>query len=176
MVQEARTSNETPFPLRPIFRERISRSSSPPNCKRGGLRTPSGTGAPVPGHSKGTGPVLRGTFSFKDFKKDTIKRTPSSGEREIRGAGLPAFRERAGTVAEAFGSGVARPINAPAIRQATPSVRTGRMKFRSLFTFQSGFQGPDVSHRWFMPPPTSPALEAWPCPWRSRLPSSRSSN
>ena len=34
------------------------------------LRTPSGTGAPVPGHSKGTGPVLRGTISFKDFKKD----------------------------------------------------------------------------------------------------------
>ena len=30
------------------------------------------------------------------------------------------------------------------------------MKFRSLFTFQSGFQGPDVSHRWFMPPPDLP--------------------
>ena len=35
-VQEASTSNEKPFPFRPEFRERISRSSSPPNCQRGG--------------------------------------------------------------------------------------------------------------------------------------------
>ena len=37
-VQEARTSNEKPFPFRPEFRERISRSSSPPNRQRGGWR------------------------------------------------------------------------------------------------------------------------------------------
>ena len=29
---------------------------------------------------------------------------------------------------------------------------------------KSGFQGPEASHRWFMPPPTSPALKAWPGP------------
>ena len=44
--------------------------------------TPSGTGAPVPGHSKGTGPVLRGTFSFKDFKKDFKKDTRKNSEFE----------------------------------------------------------------------------------------------